>query len=87
MGSWLRMKIAYLLDEINTTCWFELALWGLFPRNYDFWAILHPPVRGGCERMGDYPYCGKCRVLGSLHDCQKQETYRLRQIFWQRRVQ
>lgn len=86
MGSWIRLKLAYLLDEINTTCWFSLALWALFPRNHDFWEILHPPVRGSCERMGDYPYCGKCEVLGSFHDWHRAETFKLRQIFAQKKT-
>ena len=61
MSSWIRWRVAELLDLFSDTCWADLCMWAYFPELHPFREIFKMRGRAGqCERMGEVPYCGKC---------------------------
>jgi hypothetical protein len=62
----VRTPVAFWLDKRRPDmCWVDLYLWATMPDLYG-WLDL-PGLAGSaghCERVGDEPYCGKCRVTG-----------------------
>ena len=59
--SWLRWKIALLMNRLSDTCWADLVSWAAYPDLHDFKEIfIMRHTSGQCERLGAVPYCGKC---------------------------
>ena len=59
----LRWAIARWMNRYTDTCWAELVLWAILPELHPFSEILEiRHTAGACQRRGELPYCGKCKV-------------------------
>jgi len=59
----IRWALIRLVNRWADTCWTDLVMWAICPEIHPFSEIFEMRgTAGQCQRRGELPYCGKCRV-------------------------